>query len=136
LNASTWNILIVDDSLEIVEVLSFTLQGSRFDGRPSSILRAHTKEEAARILSHRDDIDLAVIDAKLVHSDDGFQLAHWIRYGIGNQRIRLILYTGHLHDETFQQWVLPGLFDAYLPKQDSSIEVIRNSVDAALASLA
>ena len=48
----------------------------------------------------------------------------------------LFFYTGHLHDETFQQWVLPGLFDAYLPKQDSSIEVIRNSVDAALASLA
>lgn len=89
-----WPVLIVDDEPEVHRVTELALTGFRFADRPLEIINAMSATEARKILELRNDIAVILLDVVMETEHAGLDLAQWIRNGLGNADVRIVLRTG------------------------------------------
>ncbi|NKD54745.1 MULTISPECIES: HD domain-containing phosphohydrolase [unclassified Haematospirillum] len=92
--ANGWPVLIVDDEPEVHRVTELALAGFRFADRPLEIINAMSAAEARKILELRSDIAVILLDVVMETEHAGLDLAQWIRNGLGNTDVRIVLRTG------------------------------------------
>lgn len=89
-----WNILIVDDEVDIHEVTELALSSFVFENKKCNFLHAYSAKEAKEILEITPNIAVALIDVVMETDDAGLELSDYIRYDLKNTLIRIILRTG------------------------------------------
>lgn len=89
-----WKILIVDDEEDIHSITKLALKRFEFDGRGVEFLSAYDSSQAKTALKAESDIALVFLDVVMESDDAGLKLIKWIRQGLNNQMIRIILRTG------------------------------------------
>ena len=93
--APAWNVLLVDDEEDVIEVSRMVLEDLVFEDRPLNILSANSMLEARRIFHEEPDIALAFVDVVMETEHAGLELVKYVRETLRNDRTRLILRTGN-----------------------------------------
>jgi len=90
-----WNVLLVDDEEDVIEVSRMVLEDLTFEDRPLNILTARSAGEARALFERYHDIALAFIDVVMETEHAGLDLVRYVREHLRNDRTRLILRTGN-----------------------------------------
>jgi len=89
-----WQILIVDDDVDVHVVTKFALSQASFAGRRLSFLHAYSAEEAMAVLQAAPDVAVVLLDVIMETQDAGLHLARQIREELHYKAVRIILRTG------------------------------------------
>lgn len=94
-DTAPWNILLVDDEEDVLEVTRMVLEDLTFEDRPLNILTSRSAREAREMFERHDDIALAFVDVVMETEHAGLDLVKYVREQLHNDRTRLILRTGN-----------------------------------------
>lgn len=89
-----WKILIVDDEPDVHTVTELALKRFEFDDRELEFLHAYSAIEAKTILINENDIAMILLDVVMESDQAGLELISFIRQGVNNSAVRIILRTG------------------------------------------
>ena len=90
----TWQVLIVDDDLDVHQSTCFAMANTEVLGRSLEFLHAYSAADAMRILRAQPQIAVILLDVVMESDDAGLQLVRSIRQDLGNTEARIILRTG------------------------------------------
>ncbi len=89
-----WPILVVDDDADVHRATTLVLRGLIIEGKPLTLLHAHSASEAEAILQQHPDIAVILLDVVMESDHAGLQLVQRIRSDLNNPLVRIILRTG------------------------------------------
>ena len=89
-----WRILIVDDEPDVHQATLLALKGVVVEGRLLEFVHAYSAAEARACLEKNTDIAVVLLDVVMESADSGLHLVRFIRSGLDNHSIRIILRTG------------------------------------------
>lgn len=90
----SWCVLVVDDDDSFHVVTRLALKGLHVDGMPIRLVHARSGAEARAELSQRPDCAMVLLDVVMEQDDAGLRVAEWIRTGLRNPLVRIVLRTG------------------------------------------
>jgi signal transduction histidine kinase len=93
-HGAQWRVLIVDDAEEVHAATEFALHDVVIEGRPLTLLHAHSAAEALSVIASDEDIAAVLLDVVMETPDAGLQLVKRIREDLGRVALRIILRTG------------------------------------------
>jgi len=131
-----WTLLIVDDDPEVHAVTRLMLTHARIEGRDIKLLHAHSAAEAKPQLAEHSDIALVLLDVVMETEHAGLDLAQYIRDGLGNDAIRIVLRTGQPGQAPAHDVVARYNIDDYVAKSELTFERLRILVTTALRTYA
>lgn len=132
--APPWNVLLVDDDEDVIEVSRMVLEDMRFENRPLNILTARSGHEARQIFTDESDIALAFVDVVMETEHAGLELVRFVRETLLNHRTRLILRTGNPGAAAQRDVVRYLEIDDYKEKTDLTADRLCTSVLTSLRS--
>ncbi|WP_146214692.1 response regulator [Azospirillum thermophilum] len=130
--APPWTIMVVDDESDVHSMTALLLDDVTFMGRRLDIVNAYTASQAQTVLQSRADIAVVLLDVVMEEDDSGLKLVRWIRDGLGNRDIRIILRTGQPGQAPQRDVIVDYDINDYKPKADLSAEGLFTAVIAAL----
>lgn len=89
-----WNVLVVDDEPDIVNVTKLTLSSFIYKNKTLNVQHAYSAAAATEIIRHTTDLALILLDVVMETDDAGLKLVKWIRDELGNRMVRIVLRTG------------------------------------------
>ena len=90
-----WKVLIVDDEKDVHEVTILALKRLEFELRGIEFLSAYSAAEGIRLLEANPDTAVVLLDVVMEDDHAGLAMVRKIREGLKNDRVRIILRTGH-----------------------------------------
>ena len=129
-----WNILLVDDEDDVLEVSRMVLEDLTFEDRPLNILTSRSASEAREVFERHDDIALAFIDVVMETEHAGLDLVKYVREQLRNDRTRLILRTGNPGAAPERDVVRYLEIDDYKEKTELTADRLSTSVLTSLRS--
>ncbi|MEI7431895.1 MAG: EAL domain-containing protein, partial [Betaproteobacteria bacterium] len=91
---SICHVLIVDDEPDVHQVTMIALKGLVVEGRHLEFMHAYSAAEARTLLDQHNDLAVVLLDVVMETETAGLELVRYIREGLGNATIRIILRTG------------------------------------------
>lgn len=91
---SSWNILIVDDEVEIHNITKLALRDFKFEGKPIEFFSAYSGKESKETIKNIPDLALILLDVVMETEEAGLEVVKYIRDILDNQIVRIILRTG------------------------------------------
>lgn len=85
-----WDILMVDDEAELLQVM-----GDYLRRHALTVLTAHDGGQALRLLDEN-EVDVAVLDVNLAAGEDGVDLMSFLKHNY--PKTKIIIYTGKSHE--------------------------------------
>lgn len=92
--AESWKILIVDDEVQVHTATHIALKKFLFEGKSLQFISAYSANEAKKILQENSDIAIILLDVIMETDDAGLEFVKYVREGLGNELVRIILRTG------------------------------------------
>lgn len=129
-----WNILIVDDEVDVHRITKMLLENFVFQDRPLNIISAHNETEAMKALSEHDDIALVLLDVVMDTEDSGLRLVKYIREIILNTSVRIIIRTGQPGQAPDRQVIVEYDINDYKLKTELTVNNLYVTIVAALRS--
>ncbi|PWC84033.1 histidine kinase [Azospirillum sp. TSH100] len=130
--APPWAILVVDDESDVHSMTGLLLADVTFQRRRLDLISSFTATDARNVLEHRRDIAVVLLDVVMEEDDSGLKLVRWIRDGLGNRDVRIILRTGQPGQAPQRDVIVDYDINDYKPKADLSAESLFTAVIAAL----
>ena len=127
-----WNILIVDDDVDVHVVTKFALRDVRYKGRPLNFLHAYSGKEGFSILRDTPDVALVLLDVIMETDHAGLVLAHQIRGELDNHQIRIVLRTGQSGQTLEQSVIVDYDVNDYRTKSDLTTQKLFTTVITSL----
>ncbi|MDY0164382.1 EAL domain-containing protein [Desulfobotulus sp.] len=94
LQASPWKILVVDDDTDVHQATELALRDLPIEGRPLTLLHAHSGGEAIEIVANTPDLAVILLDVVMESEDAGLQVVRHVRERMQRKDLRIILRTG------------------------------------------
>jgi len=130
--APPWVILVVDDESDVHSMTGLLLADVAFQQRRLDLVSCFTAADARTVLERRHDIAVVLLDVVMEEEDSGLKLVRWIRDGLGNRDVRIILRTGQPGQAPQRDVIVDYDINDYKPKADLSAESLFTAVIAAL----
>ena len=93
---SRWNILIIDDDVDIHVVTKLALENVHINGRGINISHAYSSIDGISHLKKIRDVDLVLLDMVMETHDAGLKVARWLlEEAVRDGKPIVILRTGH-----------------------------------------
>jgi len=127
-----WVILVVDDESDVHSMTGLLLADVAFQRRRLDLVSCFTAADARTVLERRHDIAVVLLDVVMEEDDSGLKLVRWIRDGLGNRDVRIILRTGQPGQAPQRDVIVDYDINDYKPKADLSAESLFTAVIAAL----
>ena len=93
--ADRWKVLIVDDEKDVHDVTILALKRLEFELRGIEFLSAYSAAEGIALLEAHPDIAVVLLDVVMEDDHAGLAMVRKIRENLKNDRVRIILRTGH-----------------------------------------
>ena len=116
--AESWQIMIVDDEVDVHLATKLSLQFLTFDGKALNFISAYSGEEAKRLITEQSDIALIVLDVVMESNDSGLKVVKYIREVLQNEVVRIILRTGQPGEAPEQSVILTYDINDYKTKAE------------------
>ncbi|MEM7800861.1 MAG: response regulator [Chloroflexota bacterium] len=131
-----WNVLLVDDEPDVLEVSKIALRDMTIDNLPLNVLTAGSKAEAIELLdketSWLSHLAVAFIDVVMESDTAGLELCKYIREKKQNQISQLYIRTGQPgvapERTVIDQYDISGYFTKAEVTEDKLYSVIRSGV--------
>lgn len=130
--ADPWNILIVDDDVDVHVVTKFALRDVRYKGRPLNFLHAYSGKEGFAVLRDTPDVALVLLDVIMETDHAGLVLAHQIRGELDNHQVRIVLRTGQSGQTLEQSVIVDYDVNDYRTKSDLTTQKLFTTVISSL----
>jgi len=116
-SASQWNVMVVDDDMDIHVVTRFCLADTVIGNRRLNLIDAYSGQEAIKQLKDNDSIDLILLDVVMETQNAGLDVARWLRENPQRASTpKIILRTGQPGKYNIGDIANNGLVDAVLQK--------------------
>ncbi|CAN1210254.1 Diguanylate cyclase [Tumidithrix helvetica PCC 7403] len=93
---SAWKVIVVDDEPDVHHATKLALKRFRFENKPLVFISAYSGEECKHLLQYEHpDAALILLDVVMETNDAGLNVVKFIREALNNQKVRIILRTGH-----------------------------------------
>ena len=89
----TWQVLIVDDDLDVHQSTCFAMANTEVLGRSLEFLHAYSAADAMRILRAQPQIAVILLDVVMESDDAGLHLVRSIRQDLPTTDARILLRT-------------------------------------------
>lgn len=132
MNENAWKILIVDDEPEIHTITKLVMSHETILGRKIEFLSAMNGDEARMILSEDKDIALVLLDVVMKTNNDGLGVAKWIREGLNNKLVRIVLRTGNPGDAPEMKVITGYEINDYKEKSELTSNKLRTLIYTSL----
>lgn len=132
LDERPWQVLIVDDDLDVHAVTRLALHKVKYKGRSLKFLSAYSRQEAYAMLRDTTDIALVLLDVVMETDDAGLSLARQIRGELNNQMVRVVLRTGQPGQAPEQSVVMEYDINDYKSKTELTAQKLFTSVISSL----
>ncbi|MES2049981.1 MAG: PAS domain-containing protein [Pseudomonadota bacterium] len=127
-----WNVLIVDDDVDVHVVTKFALRDVRYKGRPLNFLHAYSAKEGFSLLRDTPDVALVLLDVIMETDHAGLVLARQIRGELNNHQIRIVLRTGQSGQTLEQSVIVDYDINDYRTKSDLTTQKLFTTVISSL----
>ena len=129
-----WNILIVDDDIDIHAVTEFALKGVRINERNINFLHAYTGSEAIDLFRKgKEKIDLIFLDMVMETQDAGLKVATWLHNQVHLiEKPIVILRTGQPGKLSIKTVLATGMFDGMIEKSNVTYRYLINYLSSML----
>lgn len=127
-----WKILIVDDEEDVHEITRITLRGYCFENRGLEIFSAYCEEDVKSVFKAYADIALVLLDVVMEKEDTGLCLVEYIRKGINNSSVRIVLRTGQPGKAPEQEVIQKYDINDYKTKPEFTAQKLFTTVTACL----
>jgi len=118
-----WNILIVDDEMDVHTMTRFSLRDKVINGRKLNLVDAYSGTEAIEFLKGTTDIDLILLDMVMESHDAGLKVAHWLREDAGRVDTPIVvLRTGHPGSLSAKDIATNKHFNGMIEKQKTTFQ--------------
>jgi PAS domain S-box-containing protein len=131
-SANPWNILIVDDDVDVHVVTKFALRDVRYNGRALNFLHAYSGKEGFSVLRDTPDVALVLLDVIMETDHAGLVLAHQIRAELDNHQVRIVLRTGQSGQTLEQSVIVDYDVNDYRTKSDLTTQKLFTTVISSL----
>ncbi|WP_338845572.1 PAS domain-containing protein [Massilia sp. W12] len=131
-DSRAWQILIVDDDLDVHAVTRLALHKVRYKNRGLRFLSAYSRQEAYAMLRDTPEIALVLLDVVMETDDAGLSLARQIRNELNNQLVRVVLRTGQPGQAPEQSVVMEYDINDYKSKTELTAQKLFTSVISSL----
>lgn len=89
-----WSVLVVDDDVDVHHATEIALRGLLIEGRPLTLLHAHSRAEALALIERTEDLAVMLLDVVMESDDAGLTLVREVRTRLRREALRIILRTG------------------------------------------
>ncbi|SEC59561.1 response regulator [Pseudomonas anguilliseptica] len=127
-----WNILVVDDEPDIVNVTKLTLSSFSYKNKTLNVQHAYSAAAAAEIISNTTGLALILLDVVMETDDAGLKLVKWIREDLGNRMVRIVLRTGQPGYAPQKNVIIDYDINDYKLKTDLTAEMLFTVVISSL----
>jgi signal transduction histidine kinase/CheY-like chemotaxis protein len=127
-----WEILVVDDDLDVVRSTQLALESKSVLGRSVCITSASSSHEALEILSRQTKFALIILDVVMESPHAGLDLVKAIRGDLGMSMVRIVLRTGHPGSAPEREVIDKYEINDYLLKSQTDRTGLLTSVVTAL----
>jgi len=127
-----WNILIVDDELEVHTVTAMVLKKFQFNQQSIRLHHAYSAAEAKAILESLDDVALVYLDVVMEEDNSGFAVVDYIRDALKNHFIQIILRTGQAGSISEEESMLAYEINGFKQKAELSATHLISTTIASL----
>lgn len=129
-----WDVLIVDDDVDVHNVTHLVLDKLMFDNHNLNISSAYSATEAKEYLKKNPNISLILLDVVMEEEDAGLRLVKYIRDQLHNHLVRIILRTGQPGQAPEQRVIVEYDINDYRSKAELTSSQLKTSVIVALRS--
>jgi signal transduction histidine kinase len=130
----SWSIMIVDDDNAIHLATKLSLKEFSFDGRAFSFVSAYSGEEAKNLIKEYPDTALILLDVVMESNNSGLMVTKYIREVLQNERVRIILRTGHPGEAPEESVILAYDINDYKIKTELTQQKLFTTIISALRS--
>lgn len=135
--ATRWNILIVDDDMDVHTMTTLTLKDVKIYGRPLNLMHSYSGQEAIEHLMESMDVDLILLDMVMETHDAGMRVARWLREDTGMTETPIvILRTGHPGMLSTDDVLKSKHFNAMMEKSNVTYQSLINTLTKMLPGAA
>ncbi len=133
-NDSHWNVLIVDDDKDVVEITKVTLSKFSFMDKKLKLFQANSGAEAKEKLQEIPDLALVLLDVVMETNHAGLEVVKFIRNQMQNHCVRIILRTGQPGQAPETDVITNYDINDYKEKGELTYQKLFNSVITSLRS--
>jgi CheY-like chemotaxis protein len=131
--ASEWNVLVVDDDLDIHAVTKLCLSQTVIANRHLNLIDAYSARDAIDVLKSNDTIDLILLDVVMETHDAGLEVARWLHEELASKRKpKIILRTGQPGFHQLAEIARNRHVDAVLHKSSTSYATLIDTITTTL----
>ncbi|WOD41522.1 diguanylate cyclase [Nodosilinea sp. E11] len=128
-----WKIAIIDDEPDVHRATQLALQNFQFEGKSLLFFSAYSGEEGKHLItSIHPDTALVFLDVVMETHDAGLRMVQYIRNELKNQKIRIILRTGHPGEAPEESVILDYDINDYKLKVELTRQKLLTTAIAAL----
>lgn len=127
-----WNILIVDDDVDVHVVTKFALRDVRYNRRPLNFFHAYSGSEGAAIMRSHRNMACVLLDVVMETDHAGLDLARQIRGELDNHLVRIVLRTGQSGQALEQSIIVDYDVNDYRTKSELTSQKLFTTVISAL----
>ncbi len=132
--APAWKVAVIDDDAAVHEGTRFALYDYSLHGQGIEILSAHSAAEGRELMRAVPDIAVILLDVVMETDDAGLKLVDYIRTGLKNEAVRIILRTGQPGQAPERQVIVEYDINDYKAKTELTADKLFTSLTAALRS--
>jgi len=129
-----WKIIIADDEAEVHNVTKMVLNDYVFEGRSLKFLSAYSAEETKQLIHANPDTAIILLDVVMETDDAGLKLARYIRQGLKNAFVRIILRTGQPGKAPERSVIIDYDINEYKEKTELTVQKLFTTITSALRS--
>lgn len=132
LDHEPWNILIVDDDVDVHVVTKFALRDVRYNRRPLNFFHAYSGSEGAAMMRSHPHMACVLLDVVMENDHAGLDLARQIRGELSNHLVRIVLRTGQSGQALEQSIIVDYDVNDYRTKSELTSQKLFTTVITAL----
>ena len=129
-----WKILTIDASHSSNQLTKMLLDDLSFMDQKLSITKSCNLADAKEILQKEDDIAVILMDLTIEGKEEGLEFIHFIRHGLKNKKVRIILRTGYPDILPEKEIICDYEIDGFFPIEVDSKDQIEIAIMTAIRS--
>jgi len=133
-NVEAWKVMVIDDDKSTHEVTGLVLEDFTYEGRKLQILNGYSGSDARQLMDQHPDTAVLLLDVVMEDDNSGLEAVKYIREGLRNNFVRIILRTGQAGQAPESEVIRDYDINDYKDKSDLTALKLNTAMIVALRS--
>ncbi len=129
-----WKVAVIDDEPAVHDGTRFALADYKLNGQGLEIVSAYSAAEGRELMRRHPDVAVVLLDVIMESDTAGLELVEFIRNGLKNETVRIILRTGQPGQAPERRVIVDYDINDYKAKTELTADKLFTALTAALRS--